>query len=114
MRNQNLLTLIKSTDGGVLGSNVRPGSLGFLHKVGYNHLIWGIESGVPVRYYPHPWLSVAKLLTEVSILWVCVAASVGVMEANVEEERPETWQVTCHTHHSTSYKVSIFMKHCHC
>ena len=84
------LTLVQPTDGGVLGSNVCPGCRGVLHKVRHCHLIRGVQPGVPVRDHTHPRLTTPKLLTEGTILRVGVAAAVRVMEANVEEEWPET------------------------
>ena len=94
----NIFTLIKSADCGILGSNVSSGRGSFLYKVGYNHFVWGVYLRVPVGYNAHPWLTVAKLLTEVSILGVRVPTSVRVVETNVEEERSETkYDVTIDT-----------------
>ena len=86
----NIFTLIKPADCGILGGNVSSGRGSFLYKVGYNHLVRGVYLRVPVGYNAHPWLTVAKLLTEVSILGVRVSTSVRVVETNVEEERSET------------------------
>jgi len=89
-----ILTLVQPTDGGILGSYVCPCCWGVLHKVRHLHLIRGVHTGVPVRDNTHPWLTSPKLLTEGTILRVGVSTAVRVMEANVEEEWPET----CHTH----------------
>lgn len=53
------------------------------------HLIWTIVLRLPVWDPTHSSLPIAKLLTKGSILGLGVATTVGIMESNVEKERPK-------------------------
>lgn len=52
------------------------------------HLLRAVELWLPVRDPAHAALPIAKFLTKGPILGLGVPAAVGVVEGNVEEERP--------------------------
>ncbi len=47
---------------------------------------------MPPSATTHSWITVAKLLTELTVLGGCVTASMGIMKANVKEEGPD-WKM---------------------
>lgn len=53
------------------------------------HLLWVVELWLPVRDPAHATLSIAEFLTKGPVLGLGVPAAVGVVEGDVEEERPE-------------------------
>lgn len=54
----------------------------------YLHILRVVGLRGPVWDLPHATLSIAKLLTEGPVLWLGVPAAVGVVEGDIEEERP--------------------------
>jgi len=52
------------------------------------HLLWVVELWLPVRDPAHATLSVAEFLAKGPVLGLGVPAAVGVVEGDVEEERP--------------------------
>ena len=77
--------LVQPGEGGVLGSDVLPGGRGVGQPGGHHHLVRPVEDWLPVRDDSHPAPS-AVVLAELSVLGLGVAATVRVVEGNVEEE----------------------------
>lgn len=84
----------------------------------YLHILWVVGLGGPVWNPPHATLPIAKLLTERPILWLGVPAAVGVMEGDIQEERPAGGgmglsaevKVRWLTHHPTSTLGSLILQ----
>ena len=80
------LTLVHAPNGRVLSSNIGSSFRCVLYMVRHYNFFRAVVDWLPVCDDTHPWLSVTKLLTKLSILRVCATTAMRIMEANVQEE----------------------------
>ena len=61
-----------------------------MYKARHNHFTGIIYCRYPIRNQAHSRFAIAKLLTELAVLWSCVTTAVRIMKANIQEEWPVT------------------------
>ena len=90
-------TLIHTAYRCILCRYIPSSNRGVLYKTRYNNFTWVVFSRYPIRNKAHSWVTITKLLTELSVLGMCVTASMGIVKANVQEEGSEWKKVKLNT-----------------